>query len=307
MNHFVRTAILAAILAGAMLLAPPASRAQDPQNAAQDNPQDTQAAQDLRGAIEGVVKDYLATHPDEVGQAARDYMLKHPEAMGAILAQMLRSRAAVSAGANATSGTNPPSAPGALPAPPDHSADVASNAEQLFASSHQVTLGNPDGDVTLVEFFDYNCGYCKRALPDMLSLLKADTKLKIVLKEFPILGPGSVDAARVAVAVRMQDPGGQKYLAFHQELLGNPGPATKEKAIAAAKDQGLDMDRLTTDLASDEVNATLSEDMKLAGAVGATGTPTYVIGKDVVVGAVGMMGLQGHIEAARGRHDRAAN
>ena len=94
-----------------------------------------------------------------------------------------------------------------------------------------MTLGNPQGDVTLVEFFDYSCGFCKRALSDMLALLKDDPKLKIVLKEFPILGPGSVEAARVAVAVRMQDPGGQKYLAFHQELLGAPGPATRDRAL----------------------------------------------------------------------------
>ena len=93
----------------------------------------------------------------------------------------------------------------------------------------------------------------------MLTLLKDDPKLKIVLKEFPILGPGSADAARVAIAVRMQDPGGQKYLAFHQELLGGPGPASKDKALAAAKDQGLDMVRLEQDMASDEVNATISE------------------------------------------------
>jgi protein-disulfide isomerase len=318
MKHFVSAAFLGGvILAEAIVLAPQAGRAQDVQNAVRDSAQPAQQnaqnapdnGQDLRGAIEGVVRDYLASHPEEIGQIARDYMIKHPEAMGAILAQMLKSRAAVSAGANAAAsgGTNPSAVPSTLPQPPDRSAAVASNAQQLFSSPHQVTLGNPDGDVTLVEFFDYNCGYCKRALPDMLSLLKADTKLKIVLKEFPILGPGSVEAARVAVAVRMQDPGGKKYLAFHKELLGSPGPATKEKALAAAKDQGLDMDRLATDMASDEVNTTLSEDMKLASAVGATGTPTYVVGKDVIVGAVGMMGLQGHIEAARAPHGAAAN
>ena len=307
MKHVVGSAILAATV----LLAPQAVRAQQAPSAVQDIVQDPGNGQDLRGAIEAIVKDYLATHPDEVGQIARDYMMKHPEAMGAILAQMLRSRSAVTAGANAVSGGNAAATsgatPSALPPPPDRSADIANNAPQLFASPHQVTLGNPDGDVTLVEFFDYNCGYCKRALTDMLSLLKADTKLKVVLKEFPILGPGSVDAARVAVAVRMQDAGGEKYLAFHQELLGSPGPATKEKALAVAKDQGLDMDRLTADLASDEVNATLSEDIKLAGAVGATGTPTYVVGKDVVIGAVGVIGLQGHIDAARGPHNSVAN
>ena len=133
----------------------------------------------------------------------------------------------------------------------------------------------------------------------MLTLLKDDPKLKIVLKEFPILGPGSMEAARVAVAVRMQDPGGQKYIAFHQELLGSPGPASKEKALAAAKDQGLDMTRLEQDMASDEIGATLKEDVKLASAVGITGTPGYVIGKDVVVGAVGIAELKRQIDAAR--------
>jgi protein-disulfide isomerase len=277
-----------AIIAGLLLLAPLASRAQD-----------VQAQPDLRGQIEEIIKDYLATHPDEVGAIVRDYMLKHPEAMGAILAQMLTHRSATAAGA-ATVNSPPPAAAPALAPAPDHSAAVASNAGLLFSSPHQVTLGNPDGDVTLVEFFDYNCGYCKRALSDTLSLLKADTKLKVVLKEFPILGPGSLDAARVAIAVRMQDPAGQKYLAFHQELLGDPGPASKEKALAAAKDLGFDMARVTTDIASDEVSTTISEDMRLASAVGATGTPTYVIGKDVVIGAVGLMGLQQHIDSARG-------
>jgi protein-disulfide isomerase len=182
----------------------------------------------------------------------------------------------------------------------DCSAAVASNTKLLFESPHQVTLGNSHGTVTLVEFFDYSCGFCKRALPDMLALLKDDPNLKVVLKEFPILGPGSVEAARVAIAVRMQDGSGGKYLAFHKELLGNPGPASKEKALAAAKDQGLDVARIEKDLASGEVGQTLSENMKLANALGISGTPGYVIGKDVVVGAIGLTGLEQHLKAARG-------
>jgi protein-disulfide isomerase len=265
-----------AIAAGLILFAPQASRAQD-----------------LRGQIEAIVKDYLATHPDEVGQIVKDYLTKHPEVLGDVLADALRHPTANPSPGVAT-GTAPPPAP-------DHSAVIASNADQLFSSPHQVTLGNPDGDVTLVEFFDYNCGFCKRALPDMLTLLKDDPKLKIVLKEFPILGPGSLDAARVAVAVRMEDPGGQKYLAFHQELLGDNGPASKEKALAAAKDQGFDPARLERDMTTDEVSATIAENMKLANAVGATGTPTYVIGKELVVGAIGVMGLKGEIDTARGQ------
>jgi protein-disulfide isomerase len=133
----------------------------------------------------------------------------------------------------------------------------------------------------------------------MLTLLKHDPKLKIVLKEFPILGPGSVEAARIAVAVRMQDPTGMKYLAFHKELLGSPGPASKEKALAAAKDQGLDIARIEKDMTSAEVAKTLSENMKLASALGINGTPGYVVGKDVVIGAVGLANLQQHIETGR--------
>ena len=106
-----------------------------------------------------------------------------------------------------------------------HEASVTENAEKIFNSPRGVVLGNRDGDVSFVEFFDYNCGYCKRAMADMIELMKADPKLKVVLKEFPVLSQGSVEAAQVAVAVRMQDPAGKKYLDFHQKLLGGRGAA----------------------------------------------------------------------------------
>ena len=269
-----------AIVAALVLLGAPASQAQD-----------------VRREIDAIVKDYLATHPDELGEIVKGYLIKHPEAVGEILVGVLKHRPAP---ANA-SGSNSP-APGAAKAAVDHSEAIASNAALLFSSPHQVTLGNPHGDVTLVEFFDYSCGFCKRALPDMLTLIKDDPNLKVVLKELPILGVGSAEAARIAVAVRMQDPEGQKYLAFHQELLGGGGPASKEKALAAAKDQGFDMARLEQDAASEEVGATLSEDVKLAGAMGINGTPGYVVGDNVVLGAVGIAALKERIEAARGGH-----
>ena len=253
----------------------------------------TSRAQDLHSEIEAIVKDYLASHPDEVGEIAKDYFIKHPETVGQILAEVLKHRSA----ANTSTGTAPPAAKTVA----ERSAVIADNAALLFNSPHQVTLGDPPGSITLVEFFDYNCGFCKRAMPDMLALLKDNPKLKIVLKEFPILGPTSVEAARVAVAVRMQDADGKKYLAFHRELLGGPGPATREKALAAAKDQGLDMARLENDAASDEVSATLAESRKLAADVGISGTPGYVIGKNVVLGAVGLTALQAQIEMARQR------
>ena len=106
-------------------------------------------------------------------------------------------------------------------------------------------------------------------------------------------------AAQVAVAVRMQDPTGMKYLDFHQRLLSTRGQADKARALAAAKEAGLDMARLEKDLASPEVNATLKENFKLAEDMGLNGTPSYVIGKDVVVGAVGLEGLTRKIAEAR--------
>ena len=115
----------------------------------------------------------------------------------------------------------------------------------MFNSPDQVTLGNPQGNVTFVEFFDYNCAYCKHALTDMLTLMKTDPNLKVVLKEFPVLGPGSVEAAQVAVAVRMQDKTSKKYLAFHQALLGGRGQANGARALAVAKEVGIDMERLS--------------------------------------------------------------
>jgi protein-disulfide isomerase len=133
-----------------------------------------------------------------------------------------------------------------------HRSAIKEHAEIIFDSPRQVTFGNPKGDVTFVELFDYNCGYCKRAMTDMLDLMKADPKIKVVLKEFPVLGEGSTQAAQVAVAVRMQDKTGKKYLEFHQKLLTGRGSADKARAMAVAKEVGLDMARLEKDMASEE-------------------------------------------------------
>jgi protein-disulfide isomerase len=176
--------------------------------------------------------------------------------------------------------------------------EVLKESRALIEDSPRgVVIGNPKGDIVLVEFFDYNCGYCKRALDDMVNLVKADPKLKIVLKEFPVLGQGSVDAARVAIAVRMQDSA--KYLEFHRKLLLGRGEVTRERALVVAKEAGLDMARIERDLKSPEINATLEESAELAEKLGISGTPTYVIANEVVPGAVGFTLLKGKIDAVR--------
>jgi protein-disulfide isomerase len=173
-----------------------------------------------KGDIEAIIKNYLVSHPEVL-----------EEAMG----ELSKRQAAEEA--------------------QKHEASVTENACAIFNSPRGVVLGNKDGDVTFVEFFDYNCGYCKRAMADMLDLMKTDPKLKVVLKEFPVLSPGSVEAAQVAVAVRMQDPTGKKYLDFHQKLLGGRGQADKAHAMAGANDAGYDMARIERDISSSEVRA----------------------------------------------------
>ena len=215
----------------------------------------------------------------DIEKIVRNYLIAHPEVLEEAMAELSKRQAAAEA--------------------EKHEASVASNAKAIFDSPRGVTVGNKDGDVTFVEFFDYNCGYCKRAMNDMLELMKSDPKLKVVLKEFPVLGPGSVEAAQVAVAVRMQDPSGKKYLDFHQKLLNGKGQADKARAMAAAKEAGADMAKIEKDLASPEVRATLEENFKLAEAMGMNGTPSYVIGKQVVIGAVGVDNLREKIGVAR--------
>jgi len=215
----------------------------------------------------------------EIESIIRSYLIAHPEVLEDAMAELNKRQAAAEA--------------------EKHEVSIAQNSEAIFNSPRGVVLGNKDGDVTFVEFFDYNCGYCKRAMADMLDLLKTDSRLKVVLKEFPVLSQGSVEAAQVAVAVRMQDPTGKKYLDFHQKLLGGRGQADKARALAAAKDAGLDVGRIEKDLASPEVRATIEENFKLAEAMGMNGTPSYVIGKQVVVGAVGLEGLKEKIGVAR--------
>src|SRR5579859_7524239 len=219
------------------------------------------------------------TQRGDIETIVRNYLVSHPEVLEEAMNELSKRQAAAEA--------------------EKHEQSVAKNSDTIFNSPRGVTLGNKSGDVTFVEFFDYNCGYCKRAMTDMMDLMKADPKLKVVLKEFPVLSEGSVEAAKVAVAVRMQDPGGAKYLDFHQRLLGGRGPADKARALAAAKDAGLDVARLEKDMASPEARATIDENFKLAESMGMNGTPSYVIGKQVVVGAIGVEGLKEKIGIAR--------
>ncbi len=228
--------------------------------------------------IQAILKDHLAKRPEEVRRFVKDYLVNNPQALQEALVELMQRRTLSAA---------------------DRAAAIESNAAALFNSDKHVALGNPGGDVTLVEFVDYNCGFCRRALGDMLELVKTDANLRIVLIEHPVLGPGSVEAARVAVALQMQDRDPATYLEFHRRLLAGPGLANKVRALAVAAELGLDGARLEVAAARPKVDAVLDESRKLARALGIRGTPSYVVGDNVLFGAVGVGTLRDRITAAR--------
>lgn len=168
----------------------------------------------------------------------------------------------------------------------------------LVDPASSVIAGNPQGDVTIVEFMDYNCGFCKRAMDDVRALAKDDPKLKIVIKDFPILGPDSVEASRVAIATKNQLQG-QKYWDFHVKLMGTKGRINGAKAMEIAKESGADVERIRKDLDAPATRAAIEQTVALGDRLGLTGTPAFIVGDEIVFGAVGKDALKAKIEAVR--------
>jgi protein-disulfide isomerase len=212
-----------------------------------------------KAEIEAIIKDYLLQKPEILRDAANVLEAREKEALG-------KEREKI---------TSDPSG-------------------ALFNPANQAVIGNPIGRVTLVEFFDYNCGYCKRALGDVARLISENPDLRVVLRDFPILSPGSVEAAQVADAFLRQFQG-DKFWEFHRRLLGSHGHIGKEEALAIAKDLGADMDKLSKDANDPAIAAGLAESENFAKSLQTTGTPTFVVGNEVLIGAVGFDELQAKI------------
>ncbi|MDK1489239.1 DsbA family protein [Sinorhizobium sp. 7-81] len=206
-----------------------------------------------------------AKQKEEFGAFIKEYLLANPEVMLEVQeALAAKQRAKQQEAAEAA---------------------IANNKKAIFQSDHDVTLGNPDGDVTIVEFYDYNCGYCKRALSDMDEIITTDKNVRFVLKELPILGPDSLAAHKVSAAFRLIAP--EKYGDFHRALLGGEERATEETAIAVAAKLGVTEEQLREKMEKEPHDSAVREAYSLANELGITGTPSYVIGNEAVFGAVG--------------------
>ena len=216
-----------------------------------------------------------AAELDEFDQRVREYLVKNPEViMEALQILQQRQRAAEAENLKRT---------------------IAERSDEILNDPTAPVGGNPDGDVTLVEFFDYNCPYCRRVAPTVVELEEADADLRLVYKEFPILGPASQFAARAALASRRQG----KYIAFHNALMQATEQVTEESVMEIARAVGLEVEQLRADMQEPAIQQAIARNLQLAAALGIDGTPSFVIGQEVVPGAADFRTLQGSVARAR--------
>jgi len=211
-------------------------------------------------AVEAIVHDYLLAHPEVLVQALEGFQARQKAEEEA------RQRDA-----------------------------LVAHRGLLVDDPDDPVLGNAAGDVTVVEFFDYRCPYCKRVTPGLMAAVKADGNVRLVMKEFPILGPESVIAARAALAAQRQG----RYQALHVALMELKGEMTEAAILALAERAGLDVTRLQRDMKAEAIDQALRRNYELAEALGIGGTPAFVIGDTLVPGAMSMDDLRALIAKAR--------
>lgn len=218
----------------------------------------TSFSPDQKRAIEGIVKDYLVENPE--------IFLEIQTALEKKMADQEAERTKKM---------------------------VAEHAKEIYRAPNAPVAGNPDGDITVVEFFDYNCGYCKRGFAEVAKLVEQDKNVRVVFKEFPILTEGSEQAARVALASRMQG----KYWEVHRDLIQTKGAVNEAVALKVAEKHGLDMVKLRVDMASPEVKAEIDRVKDLANKLGINGTPHFLVGDKAIGGAPDNLFdvLEGHV------------
>ena len=223
-------------------------------------------------------KPFSESKKTEIGEIIKSYLMSHPELIQDALNELDKKQRDAEAQAQKSA--------------------VTALSPELIKAENGIVLGNPSGDVTLVEFFDYNCGYCKKSLADIMGLMKTDPKLRVILRDFPVLGPDSVEASRVALAVRGQ-LSGAKYMEFHQKLLETRGRVGKDRALEVAQSLGADLTKIEKDIESAEIKKLLGSTMRAADQLRIGGTPAFVVADGVIVGAVGQDALADTIKSAR--------
>jgi protein-disulfide isomerase len=177
---------------------------------------------------------------------------------------------------------------------------LRTNRAELETPFPGAVAGNPDGTVVLVEFFDFRCPFCRRSNDDVQALIRANPELKVVYRPIPALDrqgqePLSRSASELALAAAAQD----RYVAFHNAVFGGPGRISQETLVQSARQAGLDERRAVSDARGQTVQAAIARNLELGRMLGVSGTPTYVIGDEIIEGAVGAERLQQAISALK--------
>ena len=215
--------------------------------------------------VEAIVHDYLVNHGDVILKSVDDYQRKDQEKRQTDALKL--------------------------------------NHEELFNNEKSPFIGNPNGDVTMIEFFDYNCHYCKQIFPELKSLSESDKHLKIIFKDFPILGPTSETSAKWALAAQIQG----KYFPFHQKLMEHKGPFTDDDVEAIAKNIGMDLAKAKHDVEGTEVLLQIERNRSLASQMNFNGTPSFVINNEAFSGVPDQKELSKKIAEARDKKDGKAS
>lgn len=228
----------------------------------------------LLAPIAAAAQEFNDKQREELGQIIRDYLIKNPEVLREAFQALEKKQQEAEASAA--------------------KAKIGERAAELFKAPGDLVAGNPDGKITMVEFFDYNCGYCKRSLPDVLKLIEENKDLRVVMKEWPILGPGSTYASKAAIASRAQG----KYWEFHLALMEETG-IDEAKVLDTAKRLGLDVEKLKADMENPEVQAIIDLNMSLAESLNIQGTPAFLVDEQLFPGAVGFEALAEAVKSVR--------
>lgn len=237
------------------------------------------AASHAEDGMDAVIADYLARNPEIIEGIVENYLVEHPQVVQNALDELVRRREVAALDKQA--------------------AAIERNADLLFNQTTDVALGNPEASVVLVEFYDYNCSYCRQVMPDLFSVLDGDDDLRLILKPLPILGYESFEAALVGAALHRQDPSGASYRQFHESLFAGRGVADKSSAMAIAAGLGADVSRIEADMSNAQILLALDKNRRLADDLGITGTPSFVLGSRIILGAIGPDALRARIEAER--------
>ena len=236
----------------------------------------SQSAKDQSAAQPGIdLADGRRLDAQTLGPIIEQYLLDHPELLARVAAKLQEKQEAA--------------------AKADTKVALASLKEELLNDPAAPVLGNPQGDVTVVEFFDYKCPYCKRVADDVSRLIVDDPNVRVVFKEFPILGPDSQIAALGGLAANRQG----KYSAFHKAAMEHRGPFSEDNVLEIAKSAGLDMARFQADLKDSSFRDELKKNEDLAQKLSIDGTPAFIIGQEKVPGAIGYDDMKKLVEAAR--------